>query len=393
MTKFAVISDLHIGKSAKGADLIPGGAPLPPKPFLRQFEEFCETTGQSAEFLLIPGDLTDSATPEECELAISVIERISKALSVKNNRVITIPGNHDADWRIQKSGEHDLYFQLRYQPLINAKGCNPALCSDPYFNTIEFDDVAILAINSSSEDRHDSSPHNGALATGSIAKFRSATSTWKGDRRIKICVLHHHPIQYPEVAEYWTDYSILSNSADLMKYLTDFEFDFVVHGHKHKPCFAVHTELGAVMLPILCAGSFSKTLPTPYDANVANQFHMLEVDGRDTATGNIYGKIVSWAYCGAAGWKPSMNESHGIHHFTPFGKYKNRNIITNTIESILKKEAASKPHIKVEEICDMFDFLKYQPTDILKSVIEDVCLRNSFEIHGSRLDKAVILLK
>src|ERR1022692_3586827 len=53
-----------------------------------------------ADYLILPGDMTHSARPEEVQIASEFIGKACAALSVNPNNIVFVPGNHDVDWSV-----------------------------------------------------------------------------------------------------------------------------------------------------------------------------------------------------------------------------------------------------------------------------------------------------
>lgn len=100
----AAIGDLHIGRAARALDLCPyeDNGNAPDRDYLGAFDQLLSQYRISADYLLIAGDITDRGQPDEVKLASDVVSRIAKALTVPEERVFLVPGNHDADWEVLK---------------------------------------------------------------------------------------------------------------------------------------------------------------------------------------------------------------------------------------------------------------------------------------------------
>lgn len=104
--KIAVISDLHFGPGARSEDLCPlelraktsGVSSSGADGFCKQFIEFVKREKISADYLLVPGDVTDDAHPMEVQAASDFLKDAQKALRVPAGKVLFVPGNHDVDW-------------------------------------------------------------------------------------------------------------------------------------------------------------------------------------------------------------------------------------------------------------------------------------------------------
>lgn len=98
--KIAVISDLHVGSGAKGKDFcLEDSAGAGVDDYLEQFRRFSSRQNLSADYLLVPGDISNSGDRAEFELASTRITQIAEMLNVARNKILFCPGNHDLDWK------------------------------------------------------------------------------------------------------------------------------------------------------------------------------------------------------------------------------------------------------------------------------------------------------
>jgi len=85
------LSDLHIKASDDPITLL--------QPLIRDLEDPRGGLGiERLNYLVISGDLTNSATPEEFEQAYQFISRIIDRFRLTAERCIIVPGNHDVSW-------------------------------------------------------------------------------------------------------------------------------------------------------------------------------------------------------------------------------------------------------------------------------------------------------
>ena len=130
---------------------------------------------------------------------------------------------------------------------------------------------------------------------------------------IKVFIIHHHLTNLSLPLPDTPDYSLATNAQEMIALLREFKFDFVVHGHRHHPCFEDRIK----DLPILCSGSFSAEIDTKWNGKVQNQFHLLVFDKKDGISSK--GFIKSWSNT-IGDWNPSHQFYCGIEHQIPFGK-------------------------------------------------------------------------
>ncbi len=351
--KVAVLSDMHVGMGAKAQDLCPTRLIAKEnqaqfdgkqKDYLNRFLAFLGTEGIKANYLLIPGDITDSAHPEEMLLASNAIESIREKLEVPEDNIVYVPGNHDLDWSLLDPRDSTkTKWKHRYMALaepqfifdsINKRGqANGNLLQNPYYNVWTFEDLVVLGYNSASTDKSDEPIHHGDIVLDHVDAMRKTLECMHllEDKRIKVCLIHHHLRNYPLPTPVSYDPSIANNGECLIDLLLDYHFDLIVHGHRHHSFLDTRKDI-----PILCAGSFSATIELCWEGLVFNQFHLIEMtkdDSQPTARGCVY----SWLNT-AAGWQKSVSLEAGciVKHRSPFGvSIKRNDDIANKLKACL----------------------------------------------------------
>lgn len=319
--KVAVLSDMHIGLEAKAQDLCPlclvdennqvkfAGKQ---KDYLDRFLSFLEKENLKADYLLIPGDMTESAHPEEVSLASKALIRIREKLEVPENNMVYVPGNHDVDWAILDPKDSTMTrWRHRYMALnesqfifdsINRHGIsNGDLLQNNYFNVWEYKDFIVLGYNSASTDKKGEKVHHGDIVIDHVKAMEDVLKTMdlSNDRRIKVCLLHHHLRNYPLPTPVNYDPSTANNGERLIDLLLDYNFDLIVHGHRHHSFLDTGKDI-----PILCAGSFSATIESCWEGLVFNQFHLVDMVKDACQSTRARGHVYSWLNT-AAGWRKS----------------------------------------------------------------------------------------
>jgi len=283
----AVISDLHIGHSARSKDLSPhADAKQIDEKYLSTFIDFVRKEHIKADYLIIPGDITGRAIPEEFKLASETIVNIAAAMGVPDEKILFVPGNHDKDWNALPPGEVDttgvrsaqMYAPLKHQDWIFERILRRSpyyMLSDPCMAIWDFDDLVVVGYNSAQHDNGNTPIHHGLVTNDSLAWLDAELQTRDlGAEKVKVFLVHHHPLQYSDHIPDVADFSVMTNAENLLKLLCKFKFDLVVHGHKHMPHF--NTQMININLPlaILGAGSFSSQLDVSYNGHTSNQFHL-----------------------------------------------------------------------------------------------------------------------
>lgn len=397
----AVISDLHVGKKARGKDLCPyKESEAIEEDYREKFLEFINQQDIRADYLLIPGDVTNSAQPDEVKLASEVISEIAEALNVSLERIAFAPGNHDVDWQVLKDEDKTgLRRSQRYDPIkggrwifeqIMSRGRNH-ICEEPYFSFWEDDSLQVVGYNSSWDDDPDLALHRGSVNQKHLVRLEQELSTiGSSSSQVRILVVHHHPVQYSNPIPNDSDFSILDNAENLMELLQKYHFDLLIHGHKHNPRFKIYIVDSGFPIAILCAGSFSAVLDPRWSGLVNNQFHMVRIFGRDEESQCVYGEVESWTYVCGHDWQPS--ESHnGIEHRHPFGKYVLPENLKSTLHSFLKQEFDNRQNVEWSAIVSRFPHFQYLPHNLLVGTLDGLASEMGFIRHEDSPDDIILL--
>lgn len=403
--KFAVISDLHIGSQARAEDFCTKHEikekekKYIEKDYLNQFKKLVEDKNIRAEYLLVSGDISSVADMRQFGLGSELVCQIAQFLSVSEDKIFFVPGNHDVDWGVLSAGgDPKLRESQRYDPL-SQKGtifykrntiANGNLLCEPYFGSWENDDVCVVAYNSSWNDRPDSDIHCGEISRDHVALISDHIEILENTNdKLKVFLVHHHPLPYSNpISEH--DFSAMQNSDLLLNVLSKYKFDLLVHGHKHNPKFTVHRFNDGAPLVILGAGSFSVALGTEWTEHVHNQFHLIDVHGRQ-ANNFIRGRVFSWAYTCSQGWKKS-NLKTGIEHERSFGAYYFADEIKSKVAAKVKQEINNKGWVKWRELLTVDDEYQYLPVQIVEQVINELSKELGLTCHRQEDINEYILL-
>ncbi|EGR0490924.1 TPA: metallophosphoesterase family protein [Vibrio cholerae] len=340
--KILVISDLHVGEGAICTDLSIGtGQNAVKQNFLSELKALASRESLEADYLLVTGDITDRALPEEFALAAKKIKEIAGFFNISDvNRILFVPGNHDSNWAEEKrvleinSSDIDLAIREKYrsikdEPMFESilrntnYGC---FYKEPYFTIWEFEDLNVVGINTSVFDHFDKKPHHGVVRQCDVAQLDEKLTelALKNSDKINVVMLHHHPIQQPDLPFSKADHSILQNSSNLMDVLYKNKMNLIVHGHKHIPTLGSHTNDFYHPITILCSGSFSARLDDRYFQGVPNMIHMISIDDKCLTKKTIKGSVKSWEHNTGHGWEKD-NSKNGIGYIEYFG---------NTMDSV-----------------------------------------------------------
>jgi predicted phosphodiesterase len=244
--------------------------------------------------IIVTGDITNYGDAGSFTSALEILRdllQVSKA-----ERVICIPGNHDSLservaalrkkgvvnrlllWGLAKVNPtaariRETSFDRKVKAQLDIGDALPLLRnfataianldkgevnpSKPCFVKTPWADLALFLFNSTNDP--------GYMANeGRIGQFQynllnefldDPAQQTKTSRAVRIALLHHHPINNPNIDADAIErgYNSMSDGSLFMTYLGKRKFHFILHGHQHVPyCWKSHPELGA---HIISAGS------------------------------------------------------------------------------------------------------------------------------------------
>lgn len=386
MINLAVMSDLHVGLAARAKDLCPKPPTTARKnrarynaksedAYRQKFVEFIQENEITADYLVLPGDLTNQAQPQEVQIASELILQVADALYVPQNKIVFVPGNHDVNWSVfDPTDDTGVSWGQRYAPissdifhfrqLVNRGDSD--LFLPPHFTAWSFDDLLVIGYNSASHDSPvpEDIAHHGLADPNHLAAIRRyLDSIGPPDGRLRLFLVHHHPLDFAAPLPSKADFSLMTNAENLLSLLHECDFDLLIHGHKHQPKFGTHSTQTHSHLPILCSGSFSVEIDTQWAGTVDNQFHLVTVNGRTGYESRVTGKITSWANNHSRGWIPSEESTSGIHHIIPFGNYVMPKELDTRLEPFITQWLTQHDHILWKDVVEKFPDLEHLPLD------------------------------
>ena len=347
----AVISDLHFGRHARSKDLCPhADGPSLDEKFQDAFIEFIRAQNIKCDFLILPGDVAEIADPLEVELVSRFVKRAARALGVLQKNIVFVPGNHDVDWAVLAAGHNPVRWGQRYDPirfrdyifrkLVGEKG--KSVLDDPYLALWKMGDIQVVGFNSSWNDNEKALLHYGEISLSQLTALETLLATVdKSPDVLRVFLVHHHPISYDNPVPGEPDFSQMVNNEQLLQLLRQNYFDLLIHGHTHQPRFQIHQRDGSVPMGILAAGSFSLRLPIQWSGKVGNQFHVINIDGRNATTKFIEGSVQSWTYYFGHGWTRSSLDREGIAHQEPFGTHLDPHQCRDRLQALISARLAT----------------------------------------------------
>jgi len=226
--RLAVISDVHVGEGARAKDLCPANAPgrdtKSDDKYIEKFVKFLRSNSITADYLILPGDITNHAKPDEVKLASEFVEKVSAALEVGLTSIFFVPGNHDVDWSVLGLGDTtglrrgQRYDPIRYKDFhfssIVARG-NGCVFEAPHFTIWKAPDLLVVGYNSSHHDEPKKF-HHGLIDTTHLTEMRKALESLPPTKdQLRLFLVHHHLLQYDDPTPEFPDGSIMVNAEKL----------------------------------------------------------------------------------------------------------------------------------------------------------------------------------
>ncbi|MBC6986177.1 metallophosphoesterase family protein [Alteromonas sp. BZK5] len=405
--KLAVISDLHVGDYARAKDFNPSeGEHSVIDCFMDSFKSKFGKCDYKCDYLFVAGDITNRANKTEFDLATVRILEIAETLTVPESNIFIVPGNHDSNWSLGAAdaengvtNKQDIrdsrykYFnsnELIKNMLSRAKF--GSFHESPYFVFWETEDIAILAFNSSANDNDEVAIHHGEVTSQLVQSVRVELDQVVDlhEKKLKVVLFHHHPLNYEEKTYVQTDHSIMSNAEALLDLASEYCFDFVIHGHKHIPRYNHFVKNGLHPLNILCSGSFVARLDDRWFDDVGNSFHIIEINQHCLTHRIPQGRIWSWSHFVQHGWIENNQARDSIPFESKFGSGYSRTVLETKLEKLIKQEFTKSSYVKWSDLEERDSELSFCSSQILTLILQRLKSKIGFSIYS---DPEIILLK
>ncbi len=398
--RILVLSDLHIGQKARGKDLCPtGDNKWLDRNYINDFIDFISNEKIKADYLVVTGDISNSASFEEFQLGSNIIEDIAKGLKIPKSKVLLIPGNHDVDWKVLEladlKNESDLNFRKtqRYDTFKNGFNNNKKLeefFNEPYFTSWDFDDLYVVGFNSAWHDENNAKIHHGLITDNIIFKLESHINSNDLSSKIKLFITHHHLYPYSDPISHEADFSIMTNSENLLKMLARNKFDMIAHGHKHIPRIITQEIDSIHPLSLLCAGSFSVVLDQRFNGSILNMFHVINFEGRDSDTDRIYGFIENYSYSSPHKWLKSERNNSNVLFQQGFGSYSSIKTLKQELVPIVSEEFKQKGSATWSKLCKDNRKLLYHTPDFITQLTDEIA--KELELKKFTIENEIIFI-
>lgn len=395
--KILVISDLHTGTGAIATDFSTGESSNAVKEgYMQELKSLAEKEKLSADYLIIPGDISNHSEYSEFDLASKRLTELSAYFGISERNIFFVPGNHDGNWDDEKASKEksepvELSIKKKYSNIQNnsffdsiirnaVKGC---FYSKPYYVHWQDENLNVLGINSAAYDSYDKPLHHGSLDKHDLRLLSEYMDELiiQYPNRVNILVLHHHPIQHPDLPFSDPDHSILHNAALLMELATKNCFNFIIHGHKHIPRLELHMDSYQHPVNVICSGSFSARLDERWFQGTPNCIHLIEIDSMCPQNNTPRGILTTWYHYSGHGWI-SNNPVNGIPHKEFFGNHMARSFLSSTVKEIIEQYFAKRSHITWDDLINENQDLKYTSRKLLSVILKELSQEIGFDIFS-----------
>ena len=321
--KIAVISDLHChqlakypeenakpGYEKKQESYILTDTPLPTyqDPFL-SFKELIRRLNDKGEnldsdILVNLGDFGNKSCPEGIKKGWEVTKEIAKLTNVKS--IVSTIGNHDVDSR-KVFGPDSFNFikglDINVFP-TNEKSQNELYWENGFVIT-EYDKFRLVIINTVHNHTDKKEAEHGLISNESMNLLEEELEKIN-DSKLGIAICHHSPMGHSRIGSKNTD--LMFNGDQLIELLDKYNFEIIMHGHKHDPMIRYGGGSGDSSL-VFSAGSFSaiKDILLPMGVNT---FHIINLEIKENARST--GIIDTWFFIPTKGWKKDVPNPYFI---------------------------------------------------------------------------------
>jgi predicted phosphodiesterase len=325
------------------------------------------------DLVLSPGDFTHQSDKQGFISGWSYVNEVARAL--KANDVIATIGNHDIDSRHSYSN-YSFEIPKKISQNFPIQKKKIAQFWDTGYTFIEEDDFQILVVNSTHYHTHYDKDHpldnpavKGKMDTAQIEQIENYLKEHNDPTKIKIGLVHHHPIQHAR--QELGEHDFIENGELFLNVLGSYQFDLLIHGHKHDPWLRYHPTENGFSLPILSSGSFSATNQISWTSKF-NYFHLIEITKEDSSPAN--GKLETFTFKNRNGWKKDRDD--GFYPYSGFGYTDNLSLIVNKIKDKLNSSATGM--LKWKTVLEDIPEIEYLTPDKMETLQADLLASSIF---------------
>ncbi|MCX2575706.1 metallophosphoesterase family protein [Pedobacter sandarakinus] len=336
--KIAVISDLHchpeqIEFSKNNTWLFSDKLRLPTTEHpVENLLGIIEAEKIEVDLVLSPGDFTHQSDKQGFFSGWSYVNELARALKAKE--VIATIGNHDIDSRHTHS-KYSFDIPKKISQSFPIEKDRLKNFWDTGFTFIEESEFQILVVNSTHYHTHSEKDNpmenpvvKGKMDLAQIEQIENYLKENNDQKKIKIALVHHHPIQHAR--QKLGEHDFIENGENFLNVLGDFKFDLLIHGHKHDPWLRYSPTQSGFSLPILSSGSFAATNQISWISKF-NYFHLIEISKVEEIPAT--GILETFTYKNGIGWKKDKED--GFYPFSGFGYLDNLQSIVDKVKEKL----------------------------------------------------------
>lgn len=399
----AFISDIHFGKLACTAEFsIPGDDNSNDTKNAAAFTEglIDLLKEKDVSFLFIAGDLTSYGSPQEFYYCEEKIIEIAAKANIASESIICTMGNHDIDWTIiglVKADEiknedvlsvaSEMYQKIasNVSSVVLERIQKPQNIGPKPFSGIVENEFVVFILNSSSYSSPSQYNKHGRLDKHQLEWLETELKSYENDRRTKIVMLHHHPIQYPYpvIGE---DPSLLEEGSELISICGKYGVNMVLHGHRHHPRVKTDMENGwKNPITFICAGSLSVGPNHRNEGTIPNTVHIIDMSNAPDSF-----VLYNYEYSLTRGWIPLRNnrDETPIDAKMQLGKVFSRLEMRDAVMHLLD-EKGDAVIIQYDELPEPMKFCSYNE---LNQLVFEV-LSPNYEVCGRFPEKVSFIRK
>jgi 3',5'-cyclic AMP phosphodiesterase CpdA len=204
------------------------------------------------DHLLVTGDLTLSAEPREFERAADLLRPWAEA-----GKLTVVPGNHDV-WT------EDAVDTGRFLRAIGADGKGMRRPAPTYPHVVPLGEEVVLVALDSARWGDDPYTTAGKLGADQLRTARELCREHQKQGKATLLAFHHHVLLPPEriPSDSLVARMPLADADQVIRLVAELPVAAVLHGHRHC-AFRVDVPGVDGPVPILCAGSVSRTAEEP----------------------------------------------------------------------------------------------------------------------------------
>lgn len=253
MTTLLHLSDLHFGQKVSSPNdgyltSKSGAKSLANQIFTQLNSKDVKQRIEPVSLIIISGDITDSAEPNQYGYAKEFIQELGSKLNLTSEKILIVPGNHDVDWNAKTNDDKFASFAQFYEGTFK-ETWNPATPVVRTFKASHDFEGICFGFNSTVVENKIWRGLGFIDPTQFefVEKFLQESDK---DYLVKIAVFHHHVLpvvnSYPERFTYSLEgiidgsnerplTSVMLNAPYILNKLKELEINAILHGHCHNP--------------------------------------------------------------------------------------------------------------------------------------------------------------